>query len=141
MPERLDDADALMLFDGHCNFCSGSARFVLERSRGRSLRFSAMQTGPGQRWLRHLDMPLTDYATLILVDHGEVWLKSEAVLRLAGYMDRPWPWIAALLRPLPRAWRDRLYDLVAANRFEIAGRRAQCFVPEPSERVRFLSDD
>src|SRR5215813_12021041 len=76
----------LMLFDGMCNFCSGSAGFVLARSRGRRLKFCAMQTPRGEAVLRRLGLPLTDYATVVLVEEGAVRVKSEAVLGLAAHM-------------------------------------------------------
>jgi len=43
------------------------------------------------------------------------------------------------LRIVPRALRDPLYELVARNRYRIAGRRNTCFVPTPEHRSRFLT--
>jgi predicted DCC family thiol-disulfide oxidoreductase YuxK len=130
--------EPLMLFDGMCNFCSGSARFVLARSRGRGLKFCAMQTPRGEAVLRRLGLPLTEFGTVVLVEDGAVRLKSGAVLGLAAYMDAPWPLLAKLLRWVPAGIRDWLYDRVAANRFRIAGRRAVCMVPDAEARARFL---
>jgi predicted DCC family thiol-disulfide oxidoreductase YuxK len=131
--------EPLMLFDGMCNFCSGSALFVLRRSRGSRLRFCAMQTPRGEAVLRRLGLPLTDYATVVLVEDGAVRLKSAAVLGLATYMDSPWPFLAKLLRCMPRGVCDWLYDRVAANRFRLAGRRSACIVSDTETRQRFLS--
>ena len=130
----------LMLFDGMCNFCSGSARFVIERSRGRALQFCAMQTEIGQAWLHHLGLKPTDYDTMALVEDGVAHVKSGAVLRIAAHMDAPWPHLAALLRVVPRPLRDWAYDRVAANRFRIAGRRDSCMVPDAETRARFAVD-
>jgi predicted DCC family thiol-disulfide oxidoreductase YuxK len=128
----------LMLFDGMCNFCSGSAQFVLARSRGTRLKFCAMQTPRGEAALRRLGLPLTDYATVVLVEDGVARVKSEAVLGLAAHMDAPWPLLARLLRRVPAGIRDWVYDRVAANRFRIAGRRSTCIVPGAETRKRFL---
>lgn len=136
----MPDPASLMLFDGMCNFCSGSARFVLARSRGRALTFCAMQTDTGQAWLRHLGLKLDDYDTMALVEHGVAHVKSAAVLRIAAHMDAPWPQLAALLRIVPRPLRDWAYDRVAANRFRFAGRRETCMVPDPETRARFAVD-
>ena len=138
MPEP--DRTSLMLFDGMCNFCSGSARFVIDRSRGGALKFAAMQTETGQAWLRHLGLRLDDYDTMALVEGGVAHVKSEAVLRIAAHMDQPWPALAALLRLVPRRVRDWAYDRVAANRFRIAGRRDSCMVPDAETRARFAVD-
>jgi predicted DCC family thiol-disulfide oxidoreductase YuxK len=50
------------------------------------------------------------------------------------------PWsLANICRILPAALRDPLYDLVARNRYRIAGRRQSCMVPTPEERGRFIA--
>jgi predicted DCC family thiol-disulfide oxidoreductase YuxK len=127
-----------MLFDGMCNFCSGSVRWVAERSRGRRLRFCAMQTASGQAWLGRLGWPPATPETFILVDGDTVMVRSDAALRVGALLDPPWPRLAALARRVPKAWRDWVYDRIAANRFRLAGRRNQCFIPEPWLRARFL---
>ena len=138
MPAMLEPDEALMLFDGLCNFCSGSVRWVAERSRDRKLRFGAMQTGPGEAWLRRLGRPVGVPETFILVDRDGVWERSDAALRVGALLDRPWPALAALARHVPKTLRDWVYDRIAANRFRIAGRRSQCVIPEPWLRARFL---
>ena len=45
----------------------------------------------------------------------------------------------AMLKGVPRALRDPLYDLIARNRYRIFGRKAQCMVPSAAERERFLT--
>jgi predicted DCC family thiol-disulfide oxidoreductase YuxK len=59
-------------------------------------------------------------------------------LRVGALLDRPWPALATLARHIPKPLRDWVYDRIAANRFRIAGRRSQCFIPEPWLRARFL---
>lgn len=129
---------ALMLFDGVCNFCSGSVLFILKRSQGSPLRFVAMQTPAGQAWLAKLGLPLEHYETFALVEDGKVYEKSQGVLRLTRHMSRPWPVIGRLVGLAPRRLLDWLYDRVARNRYRILGRKTQCFVPTPAMRARFL---
>ncbi len=131
----------LMLFDGVCNFCSGSVTFVLKRSSGRDLRFCAMQTEPGQSLLKKLHMAAADFETMVVLDGRRVLIKSDAVLRLAECMHAPWPLIAAVLRLVPRRWRDRGYDWVANHRYQIWGRKTRCMVPDPQVRDRFVLDN
>ncbi|WP_455854413.1 hypothetical protein [Ensifer canadensis] len=50
------------------------------------------------------------------------------------------PWsLVNICRILPAALRDPLYDLVARNRYRIAGRRQTCMVPTAEERDRFIA--
>lgn len=44
-----------------------------------------------------------------------------------------------MMRVVPRAWRDRLYGLVAANRYRWFGQHAYCAVPDPALADRFLA--
>jgi predicted DCC family thiol-disulfide oxidoreductase YuxK len=67
-----------------------------------------------------------------------VYTKSAAVIRIAELLG--WPYrFARLGRLLPSRLRDRLYDVVAANRYDWFGRRDRCMVPEENVRDRFLS--
>ena len=42
------------------------------------------------------------------------------------------------LRVIPRSWRDRLYDLIAGNRYRWFGRHDYCAMPDPKLADRFL---
>ena len=132
------DGQNVMLFDGVCGFCSASVRFVAGRSRRDALSFCPMQSRRGEVVLRKLGLPLAEYETMALVKGGRISVKSEAVLQIAGLMNSPWPLFAALVRWIPKAILDRFYDLVARNRYRIAGRKAQCMVPGPDLANRFL---
>src|SRR5258708_7084750 len=113
--------ETLMLFDGICNFCNGSVRFVLKRSAGRDLRFCAMQTEPGQSLLKKIHMPAADFETMVVLDRRRVLIKSDAVLRLVECLTPPRPPTAPVLGLFPRRWRDRVYDWVASHRYQIWG--------------------
>ena len=137
--QRSKPLEALMLFDGVCNFCSGSVLFILKRSQGSTLRFAAMQAPASQAWLATLGLPLEHYETFALVEDGQLYLKSRGVLRLTRHMAWPWPVIGRLVGLAPRRLLDWLYDRVARNRYRILGRKTQCFAPTPAMRARFLS--
>jgi predicted DCC family thiol-disulfide oxidoreductase YuxK len=57
---------------------------------------------------------------------------------MAAGLGLPFSLVSAL-RLIPRALRDPLYELVARNRYRIAGRRNACFVPTPEHRSRFIA--
>jgi predicted DCC family thiol-disulfide oxidoreductase YuxK len=75
---------------------------------------------------------------MILLEAGEPSFKSEASLRIAQGLDFPWS-LLALFRIVPRALRDRLYDVLARNRLRIFGRRERCYVSDPRYADRFLA--
>lgn len=106
------DARAVMLFDGVCNFCNFTVRFVLPRDPAGRVRFATMQSPAGQAMLRRLGMPLDDYQTFAVLQQGRLYPRLDGVLRLAASMRWPWP-LLGLCRFVPRRIRDGLYDLVA----------------------------
>ena len=137
VPKFADD-HPVIIFDGHCVLCSRSAQFVLRHDPRGIYRMLAAQTPLGRALYVHYGLDPHDYESMILITDGIAWLKSEAVIRIAQGLGLPWS-LAAILRVLPRAWRDRPYDVLARNRFRVFGRRATCYLPEPRDADRFLA--
>ena len=126
----------LMVFDGVCVLCSGATRFVLKHERAPDFVFTPVQSELGQRVLAALDQPLDGNNSMVILADGRYYLKSDAIARLAQGLRVPWRWYA-LTRLLPRALRDRAYDCLARNRYNIFGRYDSCMVPDATLRRRF----
>jgi predicted DCC family thiol-disulfide oxidoreductase YuxK len=124
VPPFADDRP-IIVFDGHCAFCSGWAGIVLRRDRNGQLRLLRAQSPLGAALYSHYGLNPVDYETNILLAEGRVWLKSEGTIRMAEALGLPWL-LAAVFRILPLRLRDTIYDLVARNRFRIGGGRAVC---------------
>jgi predicted DCC family thiol-disulfide oxidoreductase YuxK len=130
----------LLLYDGTCGFCAASVQFVLRHERRHTLRFAALESTIG-REIRSRHPETAGLDSMILVeqrDGGErVFTRSDAVLRVAGYMGGFWR-LAAIGRLLPRGLRDAAYDFVARHRHRIAGQAESCYLPPPEVRARFI---
>lgn len=139
-PAVADFADdhPIIVFDGACIFCSGWVNFVLRHDKQGRYRFITAQSPLGEALYRHYGLDSRDYETNILIEDGIAYLKSEGSLRMAAGLGFPWT-LAGVLRIIPKGLRDPLYELVARNRYRIAGRRNSCFVPAPEHRARFLA--
>jgi predicted DCC family thiol-disulfide oxidoreductase YuxK len=137
VPTFADDRPVI-IFDGHCVLCSRSAQFVLRHDRRGTFRLLAAQTPLGHALYVHFGLDPHDYESMILIADGVPALKSEAIIRIAQGLGLPWS-LAVVLRVLPRAWRDRLYDILARNRFRVFGRRDTCYLPDPRDADRFLA--
>ena len=142
MTDESDSGRHLLLYDGVCGLCDRFVRFVLAHDRGRRFRFAAMQSPVGRNLVsafgRDPDRLDTVY---VIVDYrsaaGRVLSRSAAALFVLGQLG--WPWrLATVLRWVPAALRDRLYDRVAAHRYRLFGRHASCPAPDPRHRDRFL---
>jgi predicted DCC family thiol-disulfide oxidoreductase YuxK len=131
------DERPIILFDGHCVLCSAWARFVLGQDTAARYRLLPAQTRLGEALYRHYGLNSPDYETNVLIEEGLAWFKSEGTIRMFEGLGFPWS-LLRILRVVPEAVRDRLYDLIARNRLKLFGRREACFLAEPGQEERFL---
>jgi predicted DCC family thiol-disulfide oxidoreductase YuxK len=126
----------VLIFDGVCNICSFGVEIVLKNDRDGVFDFAFAQGAQGGALKRAHGMSEA-LDTVTVIDGERVYVKSDAALYVAGRLPFPWP-LLRCLAILPRAWRDRLYDVVARNRYRWFGRKSACYVPPPDRLARFL---
>jgi predicted DCC family thiol-disulfide oxidoreductase YuxK len=127
----------IILFDGLCPLCAANVQFVLKHDRHGRFRFASMQSEVGAALYRRFGIDPADPETLILVTGDRALRDSEAILAI--YRGLGWPWrLAGVARAMPARLRDRLYRLVARNRYRLFGRRASCWLPDRRWEGRFL---
>ncbi len=130
-------APTVVLFDGVCNLCHRSVQFIVKRDPGRRFRFAALQSERGRQLLTRHGLPPEGLESLVLIDGGLSYTKSDAALRIAGRLPAPWPILATAL-VIPRPLRDGLYGVIARNRYRWFGRKDSCLVPSGDLADRFL---
>ena len=130
---------ALVLFDGVCNLCNGFVQFVLRRDPQGRVAFASLQSELGQTVLQALDLPTAQLGTVLLIEDGRVYQRSDVPLRLSRHLSGAWP-LVCHLRLLPRFLRDRVYDFVARHRYRWFGKQDQCMLPRPEWRARFVGE-
>ena len=131
------DNKPIIIFDGKCVLCSRWARFVMRHDAAKQFRLLAAQTPLGTALYEHYGLDPVEYETNVLLEDGRAFLKSESTIRMFERLGLPWSTMK-VLRVVPRALRDRFYNVVARNRLRWFGSRETCFVPEPSDAERFL---
>ncbi|HZK08771.1 MAG TPA: DCC1-like thiol-disulfide oxidoreductase family protein [Bacteroidales bacterium] len=120
-----------ILFDGYCNLCNGFVRWLIRRDKSARFRFLPLQSAEGKQLLQLSEMkfdPSDDPETVILYHDGTIWERSEAILEIFKILGGGLR-LMAPLKYLPLAWRDKLYNFVARNRYRWFGRRDQCMIP------------
>jgi predicted DCC family thiol-disulfide oxidoreductase YuxK len=131
-------AAGIVLFDGHCNFCSGVVNFLIDRDPPGRLKFAALQSETGRRLLAEHGLPMPDEPdTMVFIEGGRALIRSDAALATTKYLRGLWP-LARVGSLVPRFLRDPVYKLVARNRYRWFGRTEACRVPTPAIRARFL---
>jgi predicted DCC family thiol-disulfide oxidoreductase YuxK len=130
----------ILFYDGRCGLCHRSVQFVVRHDRdGTAFRFAPMQ-GPtfGAMVPAASRKGLPD-SMVVLTLEGRLLLKSDAWLHIMWRMGGVWKLLGGVCHVFPRVLRDWVYDLVAAVRFRLFGRRnGLCPVIPPALRIRFL---
>lgn len=132
-----ESGPAAVLYDGVCNLCSATVRFIVKRDPAARFRFAPLQSDIARERLRNTGLPAGGPAFIVLVEDGRAYVKSEAVLRIAQRLRAPWPALA-VFRLVPRVLRDACYDAVASRRYRWFGRKAACEMPAEDIKARFL---
>ena len=126
-----------MVFDGVCNFCSGTVRLVTFMDPEGLISFSPIQSAYGQSLCRGAGVDPADPTTFLFFDHGRALAATDAMAALATRLRRPWRWLR-FVTMIPRPLRDGFYRWIATNRYRLFGKRTTCMVPSPKMRARFI---
>ena len=130
--------NAIILFDGVCNFCNGSVNFIIDRDPQGYFKFAPLQSEVGEKLLAEngIDKNVTD--SVVLIEKGKVYTHSTAALRVARKLSGAWSWFYGFV-VVPKFIRDFGYKLFAKNRYQMFGKQDACMLPTPDVRSRFLA--
>jgi predicted DCC family thiol-disulfide oxidoreductase YuxK len=128
----------VLLFDGVCNLCHGTVRFVLDRDPTARFRFAPIQSEVGRKLLVEHGLDPDALDSVVLIDADGAHTRSAGMLRTVRSLGAPWSWLYALIA-LPAALRDTAYDWIARNRYRWFGKKDACPMPRPEWRERFLA--
>jgi predicted DCC family thiol-disulfide oxidoreductase YuxK len=132
----------ILLYDGVCGLCNRLTQFLLKRDRHDRLLFASLQSEFAAAIINRHGKDAHDLDTVYVVQDyeqpNEILLnRSDAILFLAKQLGGVWS-LTAVAKILPQWLRDRLYNLVARNRYKVFGKHETCMLPEPKHRRKFL---
>lgn len=128
--------ERIILFDGECNFCDQSVKFIIKRDPNGLYKFASLQSDIGKELLNKHNVQ-EDIDSFVLIEGGNCYIKSSSALRVCRNLKGAWK-LAYFLLVIPRPFRDLFYGIVAKNRYKWFGKRDSCMLPSPEERKRFL---
>ncbi len=129
--------DHLVIFDGVCNLCEFSVNFIYSNDKHARFSFTPAQSPLGRQLLETFGIDASSLDTVVLVKNGKALTKSTAALEISRELDAPWPFMTAFYL-VPEPVRDRIYDIIAANRYDWFGKKEQCMLPDRELAARFL---
>ena len=128
----------IVFFDGVCNICNVSVDYVMRNSKSHELKVASLQSEFANQFLSEEQLKL-GYETFIYYDGSHFSTASEAVFQLSKELNGFLPRFIRLFRLLPRFLTDKIYYLVAKNRYFLAGKRSTCRIPTKEELARFIT--
>ena len=125
----------LVLFDGVCGLCNRFVDRLVCWDRTHVLRFAPLQGTTATAM--DLDTAPSSLGTVLFVDDGRIYERSDAALRILMRLGGGWRLVGAFLI-IPRVLRNGVYDWIARNRYGWFGMHTSCRVPSVAERAYFL---
>ncbi len=125
----------IVFFDGVCNLCQGSVRYLIKHDKKGVLKFASLQGNYAKDFINETE--IQSMQSILFFDGKMLYKKSIAVLKLSRLLGG-WHQMLLLGYILPRFFRDWLYNIVAKNRYRWFGKKDQCMLPSKGFENRFL---
>jgi predicted DCC family thiol-disulfide oxidoreductase YuxK len=130
-----DDSRPLFVFDGVCVLCSGGASWLMRHDKRTLVNFTPAQETLGQALYTHDGVEMNE--SYLLVANGRAFTASRGYLELCRTLGGRWH-ILRVATIIPEGLRDRLYALIARNRYRWFGKADYCALLTPAQRSRLL---
>ncbi len=137
---KTSKTERVILFDGVCKLCNAWANFIITHDHDLAFQLASVQSPAGQLLLQQFHYPTDHFDTMLLVDNGQCFEKSDAFFKIVSQLGFPWR-LVLVFQLLPRAFRNWLYDHIARNRYRLFGRYNYCRLPNPDHQQRYLNNE
>jgi predicted DCC family thiol-disulfide oxidoreductase YuxK len=131
----------IVFFDGVCNLCQGSIRYLIKNDKKGVLKFASLQGDYAKDFIDQKDFvdqtEIHSMQSIMFFDGKNLYKKSTAVLKLSSLIGG-WHKLLLLGYIIPRFLRDGLYNIVAKNRYRWFGKKDHCMLPSKELENRFL---
>lgn len=136
-----EQGSPVLHYDGDCGFCHGLPKFILEEDKQGLFTYSPQQSEFSKSELRKLGVQLKSDSIILQVG-PVIYLESDAVIKILEILGGFWRVTAALLRLIPRSFRNKTYQFVGRHRHRfMAAPDMLCPVLPDNYRKRFRLHD
>lgn len=131
----MNKSENILLYDGICKLCNRVVRIIEKHKIQPFTRYVSIQSEEGQKLLLQngIDSKKTD--TVIFIQKGMVYIKSQAIIKILPFIKFPWN-APIVLGFLPESFLNKIYDFIALNRYRIFGTIDHCEIekkPAPAQ--------
>ena len=111
----------IVLFDGICNLCNASVRFISKHDKNGKIQFASLQSEIAKQLLSKLTIDTNKTDSIIFVSDEKIFFKSDAAIEIAKLLNG-FPKYLKYFQFTPRPIRDFVYDMIAKNRYRFFGK-------------------
>ncbi len=126
----------LILFDGVCQFCDNSVKFIIKRDLDNRFVFASIQSTLGHALMEHHNL-FDEPDTFVLIDGDICLTMSDAVLEVVKQLSGLWR-MFSVLEWVPKKMRDDAYSLFGRYRYKVFGQFESCTVPSEQLKAKFV---
>ncbi|MFT4526157.1 MAG: putative DCC family thiol-disulfide oxidoreductase YuxK [Bacteroidia bacterium] len=128
----------IILFDGVCDLCSRSVHFIIKNDPHKKFKFASLQSDFSKSLLNSDNR--NELSSIIYFQNGNRFDRSTAALFILKELHHPLRFFHNLSL-VPAFLRDPFYNLIAASRYSIFGKRDSCMVPSVEIKGRFIQSE
>ena len=111
----------IVLFDGICNLCNASVRFITRHDKNNTIQFASLQSETAKQLLLKMNINAQKIDSIIFISNEKMFIKSDAAIEIAKLLHG-FPSLLKYFQFIPRPIRDFVYDLIAKNRYRLFGK-------------------
>jgi len=115
----------IIIFDGVCNLCNSSIKFITIRDKDSRFTFLSFQNDAAKKLMAKYHFDIQNIDTIILIKQNKSFIKSDAVLEISKDLQGYW-FILSYLSVIPKFIRDFMYDFISKNRYRFFGKSDSC---------------
>ncbi len=138
MKTEIPQDKKIILFDGVCNFCDNSIKWIIKHDKKDKFRFASLQSEVGKKLISERGMDPEEMDSMVLIEPGVAYYKkSTAALEISKELSGGYS-LLSNFSFLPEGFRDSIYNVIARNRYKWFGKKEECMIPSPELRSKFL---
>jgi predicted DCC family thiol-disulfide oxidoreductase YuxK len=110
----------VVFFDGVCNLCNASVRFLKKYDKLQIFEIHSLQSEQAQILLKpHFSGNLPD--SIVYFNNNQVFTESDAVFEILWQLPFPWK-LLYVFKLTPKFLRNSIYRYIARNRYKWFGK-------------------
>jgi len=129
--------ERILIYDGVCNLCNASVRFVLKHDKKGKIRFISYQSEELNKYIPDDFHGIHDQNSVAYIRGGRIYRESYAVLFVLWDLGA-WFRLTFVFFLIPPFLLNPVYRLIASNRYSWFGRTDSCQVIPEIWKDRFL---